>query len=88
MIKKPVKYHGSLNQLEQKIIQLIDDEPIEPTVKAKIKAGLVSFSYQDKQIMQFKLSRGDDPIMYAEKYFKRTMSHLEEIERKEELHFS
>ena len=85
--QEAIKYHGSLNKLEQKVVQHIENEPIEDEVKSKIKAELVSFSYQNKQVMQFKLTRGDSPVLYDQKYFKRTMSHLEEIERKDELNF-
>ena len=85
--QEAIKHHGSLNKLEQKVVQHIENEPIEDEVKSKIKAELVSFSYQNKQVMQFKLTRGDSPVLYDQKYFKRTMSHLEEIERKDELNF-
>ena len=85
--QEAAKYHVSLSKLEQKIVQHIENEPIEAELKSKIKAELVSFSYQNKQVMQFKLTRGDSPALYDQKYFKRTMSHLEEVERKEELNF-
>lgn len=85
--QEAVKYHGSLGKLEQKIVQAIENEPIEDEIKSKIKADLVSFAYQDKQVMQFKLNRIERPVLYDQKYFKRTMSHLEEIPRKDELAF-
>jgi hypothetical protein len=73
-------YHGDLSQLEQKIIQQIDKEPISDEFKAQIKANLVTFSYGAKEICLFKAVRGTEPAMYDEKFYARALSHNEEIE--------
>ncbi|MCT6719587.1 hypothetical protein DBR23_12830 [Acidovorax sp. HMWF018] len=73
-------YHGDLSQLEQKIIQQIDKEPISDEFKAQIKANLVTFSYGAKEICLFKAVRGTEPAMYHEKFYARALSHNEEIE--------
>lgn len=81
------KYHKSIGELEQKVVQQIDNEPIDNELKQKIKSELVAFSYQNKQILLFKAARGDQPALYDGKYYKRTMSHVEEIDRKGEFGF-
>ena len=74
-----LRYHGNIGGLEQKVIQLIEKEPISDQFKSKIKAGLITFSYNDKQMMIFKAHRGDQPEIYAGKFYTRTLSHLEEV---------
>lgn len=74
------KYHASIEALEQKVVQQLDKEPIPDDFKAQIKANIVTFSYEGKEIFLFKATRGTEPAMYDNKFFTRTLSHIEEIE--------
>jgi len=74
------KYYKSLSELEQKVVQQLDKELISDEFKAQIKANLVTFSYEGKEIFLFKASRGSEPAMYDKKFYTRTLSHIEEIE--------
>lgn len=85
--KEAIKYHRSIGELEQKIIQHIGNEPIDDEFKSKIKSELVTFSYQDKQIFLFKATRGNQPTLYDGKYYKRSISHIEAVDRKDEFDF-
>lgn len=73
-------YHKDLGELEQKVVQQIDKEPIPDEFKAQIKANLVTFSYQGKEICLFKAVRGAEPAMYDKKVYTRALSHNEEID--------
>ena len=72
-------YHRDLGELEQKVVQQIDKEPITEEFKAQIKANLVTFSYMGKEICLFKSARGIEPAMYDKKLYSRALSHNEEI---------
>lgn len=74
------KYHNNLATLEQKIVQQLDKEPITDEFKAQIKANLVTFSYEGKEICLFKATRGAEPTMYDGKFYTRTLSHIEDID--------
>ncbi|WP_249050049.1 GmrSD restriction endonuclease domain-containing protein [Xanthomonas nasturtii] len=74
------KYHKNLDELEQKIVQQLDKELISDEFKAQIKANLVTFSYQGKEIFLFKAARGVEPATYDEKFYTRALSHVEEVE--------
>ncbi|MBT2791938.1 GmrSD restriction endonuclease domain-containing protein [Paraburkholderia strydomiana] len=76
-----IKYHGSIANLEQKIIQQIEKESISDNFKSRIKSGIVTFSYDGKQILLFKAARGDKPEMYDGRLYTRTLSHLEPVEQ-------
>jgi len=85
--EEAAKYHNSVADLEQKIVQQLEKEPVEHEIKQKIKSSIVSFSYHNKQIMLFKLTRSENPALYDGSFHKRTLSHIEKIERQEEFTF-
>lgn len=74
-------FHGSISSLEQKVLQQIEKEPISNAFRDKVKANLVTFSYQDKQIFMFKADRNEQPEMYDGKVHTRSLSHIEEVEQ-------
>ncbi|GAA4649925.1 DUF262 domain-containing protein [Kistimonas scapharcae] len=82
-----IKYHGSIDKYEQKILQLIDQEPISESLKRRIKSNLVTFTYNGKEILLFKASRSDNPERYEGDIFVRNLSHIEKIERENEFPF-
>lgn len=81
------KYHKSVAEFEQKITQFIDREPISEGFKSTIKANLVTFLYEGKQIMLFKAARGAQPERYKNDVYVRTLSHNEKVSRESEFSF-
>ncbi|MEY8212951.1 MAG: DUF262 domain-containing protein [Colwellia sp.] len=81
------KYHSGLEKYELKLLSLIDGEPISDSFKESIKSNMVTFTYQDKEILLFQSSRKEEPEMYDNKFHTRTMSHINEVERTKEYEF-
>ncbi|EJN3164203.1 DUF262 domain-containing protein [Vibrio cholerae] len=82
-----VTYHGSIQQYERKILDLVDKEPISTYFKNVIKSNLVTFTYSDKEVLLFKAYRAEKPELYDNSYYKRALSHNEIVPRDEEFDF-
>lgn len=86
-MRKQKKYHGSIEQYERKVLQMIEKQPISEAFKQEIKSNLVTFTYNNREILMLKASRSEKPERYAGDIFKRTLSHLEKVDRDLEFDF-
>jgi hypothetical protein len=81
------KHNSGMENYERKILALIEDEPISESFKNVIKSNVVTFTYQDKEILLFQATRSEEPEIYDNKYFTRNLSHVTEVERSKEFEF-
>lgn len=75
------KYCGSIQKYEEKILQLVEKEPISTNFKHIIKSKMVTFSYGEKEILLFKACRSNQPELYDNEIFIRNLSHTEKVEQ-------
>ncbi|MFK3991217.1 DUF262 domain-containing protein [Psychrobacter sp. NPDC064578] len=83
-------YHTTIENYEKKILQLIERQPITDTFKKIIKTNLVTFTYNNREILLFKASRGstnNKPERYDGDIYTRNLSHLEKVTRDDEFDF-
>lgn len=71
------KHHGSLDKYQLRIQQAIDAEPISEEVKRLIQRNVLFFSYYNKDIVLFKIKRGDKPIEYSNEIYVRKIANNE-----------
>lgn len=72
-----LKNHGSIDAYQQKLQQLIDQEPIDEQTKRLIQRNVIFFKYHEKDVVMLKIIRGDKPIKYDEKIFVRKISNTD-----------
>ncbi|EJM7233416.1 DUF262 domain-containing protein [Vibrio cholerae] len=81
------KYQSSIENYERKILQMISSQPISDKFKETIKSNLVTFTYNNREIMLFKAFRSDKPERYDGDIYRRNLSHLEKVDRDSEFDF-
>lgn len=69
------RHHGSLDQYEQKLVQYIENEPIDEAFKRLILRNLSTFSYYDKHVTVMEVHREEEPVKYDGKIYVRKGSH-------------
>ncbi|TCB65876.1 DUF262 domain-containing protein [Acinetobacter sp. ANC 4178] len=82
-----VMYQKSIENYEKKILQLIAKQPISEKFKQVIKSNIVTFTYNNREILLFKAFRSDNPERYNGDIYKRNLSHLEIVDRDSEFDF-
>lgn len=81
------KYNESLDNYERNVLNLISKEPISDEFKQIIKSNLVTFTYNNREIMLFKAYRTIKPERYNGDIYRRNLSHLEKVDRDDEFSF-
>jgi hypothetical protein len=81
------RYQASIENYEQKILQLISSQPISDKFKQTIKSNLVTFTYNNREIMLLKAFRSENPERYDGDIYRRNLSHLEKVDRDSEFDF-
>lgn len=81
------KYQGSIENYERKVLQMISIQPISERFKETIKSNLVTFTYNNREIMLLKAFRSDKPERYDGDIYRRNLSHLEKVDRDSEFDF-
>lgn len=79
--------HGNLDCFMRRVIQCIDNEPIDEAFKTAVKSGIISFQYHGKDIIIFKVSRGKDPAYYGDDFYRRNAVSVEVVESKSMTNF-
>lgn len=74
------KYENGLDSYYQKIIQLIQKEPIDKNYKAQIMRNIRIFNYYDHSVLVLKVMSEESPALYDNEYFERNGSHLNKID--------
>lgn len=81
------RYQTSIENYERKVLQLISSQPISDKYKQIIKSNLVTFTYNNREIMLLKAFRSDNPERYDGDIYRRNLSHLEKVDRDSEFDF-
>lgn len=81
------KYLGSIDNYERKVLNLIKDEPISDKFKRVLKSNLVTFTYNNREILLLKASRSETPERYNGDIYRRNLSHLDKVDRDSEFDF-
>lgn len=71
------RLQGSIDKFYRWLIQKLESQPIEQSVKSNIYIKL--FSYHGREVVLFKLSADRDPTAYDGKYYERIGANLKEI---------
>ncbi|MFC4992703.1 hypothetical protein [Rubritalea tangerina] len=56
-------------------------EPIDDSFKEMISSSLVTFTYQNREILALRASRLEQPQMYNGEYYSRHLSHSKKVEK-------
>lgn len=67
----------------QKIIQLIDKEPIEEKYKSQITNNIKFLDYGGKRVIIMKIEEMGEPILYENKYYERKGANISEVKMNE-----
>ena len=67
--------HKDIDAYQQKIQQLLEKEPIDAQTKRLIQRNVVFFKYYDKDVIMFKIIRGEEPIRYDGKMYVRKLAN-------------
>lgn len=81
------KYQGSMEEYERKILRLISSQPISEKFKDVIKSNLVTFTYNNREVMLLKAFRSERPERYGGDIYKRNLSHIVKVDRDSEFDF-
>lgn len=84
-----IKYNKDIDTYQQKLQQLIQQEPINEEIKRLLMRNIVFFTYYDKDVVMFKIIRGKEPIRYDDKIYVRKMANNDPnpIEKNDEFKF-
>lgn len=74
------KYHKDLDSYYQKIIQLIQKEPIEDLYKTQISRNIRIINYYGHSVLIFKIMSEEQPALYSNMYFERNGANLKNID--------
>ncbi len=80
-------HYGAIENYERKVLQLISTQPISDEFKQTLKSNLVTFTYNNREILLFKASRSAKPERYDGDIYRRNMSHIEKVDRDSEFDF-
>ncbi|NIE60765.1 MULTISPECIES: DUF262 domain-containing protein [unclassified Burkholderia] len=83
------KFYKNLDTYQQKLHQLIEDEPINDEIKRAIQRNVVFIKYYEKDVVLMKITRGKYPIKYDGKIYVRKIANTdpEPISEKDEFSF-
>lgn len=73
------KYHGSLDDYFQYIIQKLNNQNIDDNIKAQLGKNIRLVSYHDCSVIIFKIESGERPLTYDDKFYWRTGPNVEEV---------
>jgi len=71
------KYHKDIDAYQQKLQQVIDQEPIDDATKRLILRNIVFFKYYEKDIVIFKVLRDKKPMKYDKKIYIRKLANTD-----------
>ena len=74
------RLQGSVDKFFRWLIQRVESQPIEQSVKANIGRDIRLVNYHGKDVVLFRLSAGRDPTAYDRKYYQRIGANVQEIE--------
>ena len=74
------RLQGSVDKFFRWLIQKLESQPIEQSVKANIGRDIRLVNYHGKDVVLFRLSAGRDPTAYDRKYYQRIGANVQEIE--------
>lgn len=74
-----LKYNKDLDSYYQKLIQLLQNEPIDDLYKAQIARNIRLINYYGHSVLVFKVVSEDQPALYANEYFERNGANLRKI---------
>lgn len=80
-------HYGSIENYERKVLQYISSQPISEIFKQSLKSNLVTFTYNNREILLFKASRSVKPERYDGDIYRRNLSHNEKVDRDSEFDF-
>ncbi|WP_273820445.1 GmrSD restriction endonuclease domain-containing protein [Pseudomonas asplenii] len=68
------RHHSSIESYKREIIHIIEKEPVSQEFKQMIKSKIVSFQYEDKEILVLSARRTNEPQPYEDAFYKRISS--------------
>jgi len=71
---------GSLDAFFKWLIQEIQNQPIEQSVKDRISSEVRIISYSEKDVVIFSIQVARDPIMYDGNYYQRLGSNVDQVD--------
>ncbi|QPA58342.1 DUF262 domain-containing protein [Lysinibacillus sphaericus] len=75
-----IKYNKDLDSYYQKIIQLLQKEPIDEVYKAQIARNIRLINYYGHSVLVFKVVSDEHPALYNNEYFERNGPNLNKID--------
>lgn len=75
-----IKYNKDLDSYYQKIIQLLQKEPIDDLYKAQIARNIRLIGYYGHSVLVFKVVSDEQPALYNNEYFERNGPNLNKID--------
>ena len=73
------RLQGSVDKSFRWLIQKVESQPIDQSVKTNIGKDIRLVNYHRKDIVLFRLSAGRDPTSYDGKYYQRIGANVQEI---------
>ncbi|HEY9821596.1 MAG TPA: RNA-binding domain-containing protein [Candidatus Sericytochromatia bacterium] len=73
------RLQGSVDKFFRWLIQKVESQPIDQSVKTNIGKDIRLVNYHRKDIVLFRLSAGRDPTAYDGKYYQRIGANVQEI---------
>ncbi len=74
-----VRLQGSVDKFFRWLIQKVQTQPIDQSVKDSIGRTIRLVNYYGKDVVLFNLSASRDPIAYENKYYQRIGANLQEV---------
>lgn len=74
-----IKHHKKLDAYQQLLYQLIEQQPLEDTIKRTIQRNVIFIKYYEKDVVLMRISRGKEPIRYDNKIYVRKIANTDPI---------
>jgi hypothetical protein len=74
-----VRLQGNLDNFFRWLIQKVQPQPIDQSVKDSIGKGIRLINYYDKDVVIFSIQGGSNPVMYDNRYYQRIGANVEEV---------
>jgi len=74
-----VRLQGNLDNFFRWLIQQVQSQPIEQSVKDRIGKSIRLINYYHKDVVIFSIQGGSSPVMYDNRFYQRIGANVEEV---------
>ena len=74
-----VRLQGNLDNFFRWLIQQVQSQPIEQSVKDRIGKSIRLINYYQKAVVIFSIQGGSSPVMYDNRFYQRIGANVEEV---------